>query len=257
MSPDVEEAEHSLEMHLPYIHRIIQRTFGTSDDAISKYPGIVPIMVGATRQATEERLGEILAPFFRDPHTAIVISSDFAHWGQRFQYRFYSANAKTPALPLPLSAANLPQPNRGLTPARLEETLARLREGARPAAGARGRPYIHESISACDIAAMEALTLYPLASKQQADDPQGFEGSSVFNAVDGFTLAMNAAGGNTICGRHPISVALHALEHLYEGEDPSDEQEARFRFLRYERSGDVVSPTDSSVSYVSAVATLP
>lgn len=55
--------------------------------------------------------------------------------------------------------------------------------------------------------------------------------------------------GNTVCGRHPIGVTMAAIEALH-----VDEGKGKFRFVKYERSSDCVSPKDSSVSYCSAVA---
>lgn len=68
--------------------------------------------------------------------------------------------------------------------------------------------------------------------------------------------------GNTVCGRHPIGIIMCALEALKtEGNDSTTgtghgEWKGRFRFVRYERSSDVVSPRDSSVSYCSGFAVL-
>ena len=51
---------------------------------------------------------------------------------------------------------------------------------------------------------------------------------------------------NTICGRHPIAVLLHALA------DCTSRKHA-LRFVRYAQSSAVTSMDDSSVSYASAV----
>lgn len=50
---------------------------------------------------------------------------------------------------------------------------------------------------------------------------------------------------NTICGRHPISVWLHALRESALTHD--------VRFVKYDQSERVRSARDSSVSYASAV----
>lgn len=50
---------------------------------------------------------------------------------------------------------------------------------------------------------------------------------------------------NTICGRHPIGVALAALE--------SAQLSGRFKFLDYRQSNKVTSTSDGSVSYASGV----
>ena len=51
--------------------------------------------------------------------------------------------------------------------------------------------------------------------------------------------------GNTICGRHPIGVLMHAMKSC----------RTRFttRFMRYAQSSRAVTASDSSVSYASAV----
>uniref|UniRef100_A0A7S4HWQ8 Protein MEMO1 n=2 Tax=Odontella aurita TaxID=265563 RepID=A0A7S4HWQ8_9STRA len=55
---------------------------------------------------------------------------------------------------------------------------------------------------------------------------------------------------NTICGRHPIGVWLHALAANREaGRETTD-----VRFVRYAQSGRVKNMDESSVSYASAVA---
>ena len=61
--------------------------------------------------------------------------------------------------------------------------------------------------------------------------------------------------GNTVCGRHPISVVMAALEVL-EKEGGGEEGKGRFKFVRYERSSNCVEVRDSSVSYASAYAVL-
>ena len=66
-----------------------------------------------------------------------------------------------------------------------------------------------------------------------------------------------AQTSNTVCGRHPIGITMAAVEVLRagkEGERPADR--GKFKFVRYERSGDCVTIRDSSVSYASAFAVL-
>jgi AmmeMemoRadiSam system protein B len=76
MTLDVDEAEHSLEMHLPYLVKLFNGQPFT----------LVPIVVGALTAGSEAVYGQLLAPFLDDPATLVVISSDFCHWGRRFQY---------------------------------------------------------------------------------------------------------------------------------------------------------------------------
>ena len=67
---------------------------------------------------------------------------------------------------------------------------------------------------------------------------------------------------NTVCGRHPIGVIMAAFEAVAGEEGKGEEgetggvQRGKFNFIRYERSSDAISVSDSSVSYVSAFAVL-
>jgi AmmeMemoRadiSam system protein B len=68
----VEEDEHSLELHLPFIYK-----------ALGNKPfKLVPIMVGNTNPKLEQYFGSYLAKYFDDPNTVFIISSDFCHWGK-------------------------------------------------------------------------------------------------------------------------------------------------------------------------------
>ena len=61
--------------------------------------------------------------------------------------------------------------------------------------------------------------------------------------------------GNTVCGRHPIGIVMAALEVLRE-QGGVEEGKGKFRFVRYERSSEVMNLRDSSVSYCSGFAVL-
>jgi len=165
MDLSVEEAEHSIEMHLPYILHVMGATSFE----------LVPILVGALDEAAEARYGALLAPHLLCAENLWVVSSDFCHWGRRFRYTRYDAA-----------------------------------EGA-----------ICQSIEALDRRAMGLI---------EAQDARGF-------------AAYLRATSNTICGRHPIALLLHALEN------------SRFslQFVRYAQSSSVYTMDDSSVSYASAV----
>jgi len=88
MSIDIDEAEHSLEMHLPYIYKMLSRTFSAGS-----LPPLVPILVGSTSPQIEKEYGKLLAPYVADPSNVFVISSDFCHWGSRFSYTYYITDA--------------------------------------------------------------------------------------------------------------------------------------------------------------------
>ncbi|CAI9092661.1 OLC1v1027971C1 [Oldenlandia corymbosa var. corymbosa] len=75
----VDEAEHSMEMHLPYLAKVFEG-----------YPvKIVPILVGALNAENEAAYGQLLGKYLDDPSNFFSVSSDFCHWGSRFNYTRY------------------------------------------------------------------------------------------------------------------------------------------------------------------------
>lgn len=50
-----------------------------------------PLAVGHVGLNTETSAAysQLLLPFLQDPHTFIIVSSDFCHWGKRFNYTHY------------------------------------------------------------------------------------------------------------------------------------------------------------------------
>lgn len=81
MSLNTDENEHSIEMHLPYIAKVMESRRGQMM--------IVPILVGSLTIEKEQQYGAILSPYLASPDNLFVISSDFCHWGKRFSYTFY------------------------------------------------------------------------------------------------------------------------------------------------------------------------
>ncbi|KAI1972906.1 hypothetical protein LOZ53_005274 [Ophidiomyces ophidiicola] len=251
MNQAIDEAEHSLELHLPYIHYLLQRLYPNKPAA--SYPKLVPMLVGSTSANSEQAFGKVLAPYLANPENAFVVSSDFCHWGMRFAYTYYLSNGPAPQLGFPLSFDALPQPCNVLqrNNARVEIASA---DGGRSLRAGNDFPEtgdnlaIHESISVCDIACMAAI-----ASSH----------SRVF-------LDAIQTTGNTICGRHPIAVIMAAIEFALgtakenntdimmkpEDQTPTDLYPGSFYFTRYERSSHCQVMWDSSVSYVSAFAVL-
>ncbi|KAK7205016.1 MEMO1 family [Myxozyma melibiosi] len=86
MSKSTDEDEHSLEMHLPYIYKILS----SSKEGMRP---LVPIMVGSLSAKMEREFGEILGPYLADPANGFVVSSDFCHWGSRFGFTNYVEDA--------------------------------------------------------------------------------------------------------------------------------------------------------------------
>ncbi|KAK0478434.1 MEMO1 family [Armillaria novae-zelandiae] len=122
LAQEDDEAEHSLEMHLPYVRKMFE----------GKDISIVPIIVGSVSKDDEAAYGALLAPYLDREDTFCVISSDFCHWGTRFSYTFY-----------------YPSPTPGTAGVRLTRSAS---TSANP---------IHTSISQLDHEAMDILTLPP------------------------------------------------------------------------------------------------
>ncbi|KAK2981411.1 hypothetical protein RJ640_027668, partial [Escallonia rubra] len=76
MDIQVDEAEHSMEMHLPYLAKVFH--WHTVK--------IVPILVGSLKAENEAMYGRLLAKYVDDPSNFFSVSSDFCHWGSRFNY---------------------------------------------------------------------------------------------------------------------------------------------------------------------------
>ncbi|KAL9226748.1 hypothetical protein vseg_002522 [Gypsophila vaccaria] len=79
MNIRVDEAEHSMEMHLPYLAKVFEG-----------HPvKVVPILVGAVSAENEALYGQLLAKYIDDESNFFSVSSDFCHWGSRFNYTYY------------------------------------------------------------------------------------------------------------------------------------------------------------------------
>lgn len=81
MTLQTDEDEHSIELQLPFIVKAMsKRTLPFT---------IVPMMVGSIKTEKEVVYGKLLSKYLKSPENAFVISSDFCHWGQRFEYQYY------------------------------------------------------------------------------------------------------------------------------------------------------------------------
>lgn len=85
MTMEADEDEHSIEMQLPYIAKVMEPA--------GKNFTIVPIMVGSLSPSSEAKYGKVLSKYLEDPSNCFVISSDFCHWGSRFRYTHYDQTA--------------------------------------------------------------------------------------------------------------------------------------------------------------------
>ena len=70
-------------MHLPYVHSIC------NSDSV-----IVPIMVGEVSDKMMSEFASVLLPYFKDPSSVFLVSSDFCHWGERFDYQHHAGKGE-------------------------------------------------------------------------------------------------------------------------------------------------------------------
>lgn len=78
LQPRQDEDEHSIEMHLPFLAKVMQN--------YSNQFTVVPIVVGHLSSKHESAYGCLLARYLRDSQNLFIISSDFCHWGRRFSF---------------------------------------------------------------------------------------------------------------------------------------------------------------------------
>lgn len=76
LDPDKMEPEHSTEMQFPLLHKV----FGGNIT-------VIPMLVGDIGDKLE-KYSEYFRPLIEDPHTLLVMSSDFCHWGRDFRYTY-------------------------------------------------------------------------------------------------------------------------------------------------------------------------
>jgi len=289
MTPRTDEDEHSLEMHLPYIHKLLTRAFlnpnpdptssssssssssSDNNNANPPFPPLIPILVGNTTPAAEKTYGKVLAPYLADPTSVFIVSSDFCHWGARFSYTYYipspQSSSATSSMPFPFPGPFFP--SSGKTPFSSSSSSS-------PSAATPQIP------TAAAVAPTAAAAGYHLSAKSQAKPRPETPIHASIAHIDALSMRAVESGsheafltnlretGNTVCGRHPIGVVMAALEVLGSGQgaagkDRGEELGAgkegrvakgRFKFVRYEQSSECVSVRDSSVSYASAFAVL-
>lgn len=90
MSQTTDEEEHSIEMHLPFIAKVILRScdahvIRSCDMQVMESKRdqftIVPVLVGALKEGKEAVYGKLFSAYLSDPQNLFVVSSDFCHWG--------------------------------------------------------------------------------------------------------------------------------------------------------------------------------
>eukprot|EP00392_Amoebophrya_sp_AT5.2_P000635 g636.t1 len=243
MSQAVDTAEHSGEMHYPYVKYCIDRAVGTSGASSSMMNRgdrerdsdlpppinikVAVLMVGSLSAEQERRSANALSHFFlgKNDDNFFVVSSDFCHWGQRFDY--YPT----------------PPPNWQL----FNEDLC------------YASTRISQYIEALDREAM-ALICGEISMAGNDEDDSRREGAGGpgrnYKNGDAFVRYLQRTG-NTICGRHPISLFLFLLEtEDHEGANGGGGSSfgTGIEAVHYAQSSQVEGIRDSSVSYVAMVA---
>ena len=88
MSEEIDEDEHSFEMHAPFIYHQGRK-------AKHGVPKIVPILISGMDSELQTELVDALYPYIQNDENHFIISSDFCHWGSRFGYTKVLTNKNT------------------------------------------------------------------------------------------------------------------------------------------------------------------
>jgi AmmeMemoRadiSam system protein B len=89
MTQEEDENEHSGEMQYPFLAHVLSKIQKNNSSSDSSQPTItvLPIMCGSLTTQDEIEYGKLLSPILHRPEVLTVISTDFCHWGRRFQYQ--------------------------------------------------------------------------------------------------------------------------------------------------------------------------
>jgi AmmeMemoRadiSam system protein B len=80
-----DEAEHSAEMFLPMLQQLL------GDEVMSQLQVLV-VYVSKTTAASQAEYAKLLEPYCTPDDSFVLLSSDFCHWGKRFDYTHLPAN---------------------------------------------------------------------------------------------------------------------------------------------------------------------
>lgn len=91
-----DEAEHSIEMQTPFLSHVLHfpPPKSTATAPAIERVSILPMIIGWTDRNDEQRICDVLRPYFSDPRNFFVFSSDFCHWGSRFSYTYHFKKAE-------------------------------------------------------------------------------------------------------------------------------------------------------------------
>lgn len=77
---EADEAEHCIEMHLPFLQRAAVAA------GMAAPPMIIPIVIGGATVKHHRDIARVIGPILRTPGTVLAVSTDFCHWGRRFDF---------------------------------------------------------------------------------------------------------------------------------------------------------------------------
>lgn len=83
ISPKADEKEHSIEMELPFLKLMFNEAPFT----------LVSLIVGEINLKSAKEIAKCLREYYEDKKTLFVISSDFCHWGNNFDYTYYDKSS--------------------------------------------------------------------------------------------------------------------------------------------------------------------
>ncbi|SCU91468.1 LADA_0F10154g1_1 [Lachancea dasiensis] len=173
MDPDTDGDEHSLEMQFPMLYAALNLR-QIDPQSVT----VVPIMVSHNSTRNDYHLGKILSEYVKNPSNAFVLSSDFCHWGRRFNFTGYVGDNKE-----------------------VQEAIAEDTEIESLTARSK---LSHHQVPIWK--SIEILDRYAMSILSQADQHDKYEPWKHYLEVT----------GNTICGEKAISVMLCALSYLSE-----------------------------------------
>ncbi|AAS54811.2 AGR321Wp [Eremothecium gossypii ATCC 10895] len=169
---DDDQKEHSLEMQYPMLHEtLLQRGVRPSDVKI------VPILISYNSTEVDYAIGKILIEYLQCDDTAVIVSSDFCHWGRRFGYTGYVSSVED----IQDAVADGTEIETLTTRSKMDHHSIQ----------------IYKSIELLDRYAMDILG-------QMADSREKYQIWKDYLEVT----------GNTICGEKPIGVLLCAFSYV-------------------------------------------
>lgn len=221
LPPRADLGEHAVELQLPFIAvAIAASTTTTHTNALTKDANatpiaVAPLLVGSLSPSQEAAVGRALRGIFCDSTTAIIVSSDFCHYGERFGYAPFPIPT-APAIPQTKSGANT---NSRWSFHNHVASLSTTTPHTSPSSTtATSSPTpIADAIEGLDLACVATIA---------AGDPSAL--SEYFQATE-----------NTVCGRHAIAVTVAAMA----------ERRCAAHLVAYEQSERIRRHGESSVSY--------